>query len=79
TPKNIMMYIVTEWGVADVFLKTLPDRIRALIKIAHPKFRKWLRDEIVTTPMIFEADFAGYELYDNLAPEDVPTEQLKND
>ncbi|MEG0875815.1 MAG: acetyl-CoA hydrolase/transferase C-terminal domain-containing protein [Oscillospiraceae bacterium] len=79
TPKNIMMYIVTEWGVADVFLKTLPDRIRALIKIAHPKFRKWLRDEIATTPMIFEADFAGYQLYDNLAPEDIPTEFLKND
>ncbi len=74
TPKNIMMYIVSEWGVADVFLKTLPDRIRALIKIAHPKFRQWLKDEILTSPMIFEADFDGYELYDNVAPEDMPEE-----
>lgn len=62
TPKNYQMYIVSEWGLADVFLKTTKDRIRALIKIAHPDFRNELKEKICTTPLISEADFEGVEL-----------------
>ena len=57
TVKNLVMYLVTEWGVADVYLKTLKDRIRNIIKIAHPDFRKELKDKICTTPLIGEDDF----------------------
>jgi acyl-CoA hydrolase len=34
--------VVTEWGVADLFGKSLRERARALIAIAHPD----LRDEL---------------------------------
>jgi 4-hydroxybutyrate CoA-transferase len=57
TPKNYQMYVVTEYGIADIFLKSFKQRIKALIKIAHPQFRKELRDKICTTPLISEADF----------------------
>ncbi len=62
TQKNLVMYLVSEWGVADVYLKTLKDRIRAVIQIAHPSFRKELKEKICTTPLISEDDF----------PEDYP-------
>lgn len=57
TPKNYQMYIVTEFGVADVYLKTMKDRIRAMIKIAHPDFQGWLREKILQTPLMREDDF----------------------
>ncbi len=63
TAKNAQMYIVTEYGVADVYLKTMKDRIRAIIKIAHPDYRQELKDKILTTPLMFEDDFDGYDLY----------------
>ena len=49
------------YGVADVFMKTLKDRIKAVIKIAHPDFRKELMEKICTTPLIKEDDFEGYD------------------
>ena len=66
TPKVYVMYLVTEYGIADVFCKTLKDRIKAVLKIAHPDFRQELKDKIVTTPLIKEDDFEGYELFDNV-------------
>ena len=66
TPKNFVMYIVSEYGLADCFLKTCKDRIRALIKIAHPDYRKELMEKIVTTPLIKEDDFEGYDPFDNI-------------
>lgn len=62
TPKNAQMYIVSEWGVADVYLKTMRDRIRAIIMIAHPDFREKLRENILTTPIVREDDLADLEL-----------------
>lgn len=35
--------IVTEWGVAEMFGRSLAERARALIEIAHPDFRDELR------------------------------------
>ncbi len=64
TPKNYQMYIVSEFGLADVYLKTIPDRIRAIIKIAHPDFREELKAKICTTPLIKEEDFEGLNLFD---------------
>ncbi len=37
--------VVTEFGVADLKGKTIKQRMEALIKIAHPDFREWIRDE----------------------------------
>lgn len=40
-----MDYIVTEYGVAHLKGKTLKQRARALINIAHPSFREELIQE----------------------------------
>lgn len=66
TPKVYVMYLVSEWGIADVFCRTLKDRIRAIIKIAHPDFREELKQKICTSPLIAEDDFEGYDLFDNV-------------
>ena len=41
--------VVTEWGVAELFGKSVAERTRALIAIAHPDFRDELRAESRTT------------------------------
>jgi 4-hydroxybutyrate CoA-transferase len=45
TSRNDVQYIVTEYGIAELRGKSLKERGRALIKIAHPDFRKQLRSE----------------------------------
>lgn len=42
TTRNHVRYIVTEFGVADLYGKTIRQRSQALIKIAHPDFRDQL-------------------------------------
>jgi 4-hydroxybutyrate CoA-transferase len=37
--------VVTEWGVAELFGRSLRERAVALIAIAHPDHRDWLRSE----------------------------------
>jgi acetyl-CoA hydrolase len=39
TTRNDVHYVVTEFGVADLYGKTIRQRAQALINIAHPKFR----------------------------------------
>ncbi len=39
TSRGDVHYVVTEYGVAHLFGKTIKERCRALIKIAHPDFR----------------------------------------
>ncbi len=41
-PRYDVQYIVTEYGVANMKYKTERERARALINIAHPKFREQL-------------------------------------
>lgn len=38
-------YVVSEYGIAALRGKTLAERAKALINIAHPKFRDWLASE----------------------------------
>ncbi len=45
TSKNDVNYVVTEWGVAQLRGKSAKQRAQALIAIAHPDFRPWLREE----------------------------------
>jgi acetyl-CoA hydrolase len=39
TSRNHVRYIITEYGVADLYGKSIRQRARALINIAHPDFR----------------------------------------
>lgn len=39
TPRYDVNYVVTEYGIADLFGKTMRQRAEALISIAHPDFR----------------------------------------
>ncbi|WP_027632687.1 acetyl-CoA hydrolase/transferase family protein [Clostridium hydrogeniformans] len=45
TSRNDIHYVVTEYGVAELKGKTLKERARALINLAHPKFRGELIEE----------------------------------
>lgn len=45
TSKNDVDYVVTEYGVAHLSYKTISERTKALINIAHPKFRDQLTYE----------------------------------
>lgn len=38
-------YVITEYGIAYLFGKSVRERAIALIELAHPKFRPWLLDE----------------------------------
>lgn len=48
-----VQYIVTEYGVAEMRYRSIPERAKAMIAIAHPQFREQLT---------FEAKKAGYFL-----------------
>lgn len=39
TTRGDVQYIITEYGIADLYGKTLRERVKALINVAHPKFR----------------------------------------
>ena len=45
TSRNDVDYIVTEYGIAEMKGKTLKQRARNLINIAHPDFREQLKEE----------------------------------
>jgi len=42
TTRNHVRYVVTEYGIADLYGKTIRQRARALIDVAHPEFREEL-------------------------------------
>ena len=45
TSRNDVDYVVTEYGIAALKGKTLKERARNLIQIAHPDFREELKAE----------------------------------
>ena len=42
TPRTDMMYVATEYGIVNLKGKSVPERAKALISIAHPDFREGL-------------------------------------
>lgn len=44
-PSQDVDTIITEFGVAELRGRSVKDRMEALIKVAHPNFREWIRDE----------------------------------
>jgi acyl-CoA hydrolase len=45
TPRTDIMYVVTEYGMVNLKGKSVPERARALIGLAHPDFREPLERE----------------------------------
>ena len=45
TPRSDTMYVVTEYGIVNIWGKSISERAKALISIAHPDFRDQLTDE----------------------------------
>lgn len=52
TQRTDVMNIVTEYGIANVFRKPIPERVNALIAVAHPDFRDQLRQEAIAAGLI---------------------------
>jgi 4-hydroxybutyrate CoA-transferase len=42
TTRNHVRYIVTEYGVADLFARSVRERVHSLVSIAAPQFREEL-------------------------------------
>ena len=45
TPRSDTMYVVTEYGIVNLKGKSVPERAKALISIAHPQFRDGLEKQ----------------------------------
>ncbi len=45
TPRHSVQYVVTEYGVAELWGRSLTERAEALIAVAHPDFRDGLREQ----------------------------------
>jgi acyl-CoA hydrolase len=52
TPRTDMMYVATEYGIVNLKGKSVPERARALIGLAHPDFREDLEREAHTHRLI---------------------------
>jgi acetyl-CoA hydrolase len=39
TSRNHVRYVITEFGIADLYGKSIRQRAKALINISHPNFR----------------------------------------
>jgi 4-hydroxybutyrate CoA-transferase len=53
TPRADVHYIVTENGVADLRLKSVPERVREMLKVAHPDYRDQLKQEAEQNGLLF--------------------------
>lgn len=42
TTRSHAQYIITEYGIADLYGKTLKQRAKALVNIAHPDHQEWI-------------------------------------
>ena len=60
TSRGLIRYVVTEYGVAYLHGKSIRERAKALIEIAHPKFRdeslRVLRKDEMVAAAAVEAD-----------------------
>ncbi|MBP8974056.1 MAG: acetyl-CoA hydrolase/transferase family protein [Anaerolineae bacterium] len=66
TTRNDVHFVATEYGVADLYGRTIRERARALIEIAHPRFRAELdeaAERLYHVPRLFvqEVPWASQE------------------
>ncbi len=52
TPRTDVMFVVTEYGMVNLKGKSVPERARALISIAHPQFREQFDREALECGLI---------------------------
>lgn len=50
--RSDVMYIVTEYGIADMFNRSVAQRVNAMISIAHPDFRDELREGAIKAGLL---------------------------
>ena len=62
TSRADVHYVVTEYGVADLHGRNLRERARALIEIAHPKFREELERAAYERKLLPKIFAVGKEL-----------------
>ena len=51
-PRSDMMYVVTEYGLVNLKGKSIPERAKAMISLAHPDFREDLERQARTNGLI---------------------------
>ena len=51
-PRSDMMFVVTEFGLVNLKGKSIPERAKAMISLAHPDFRDDLEREARTNGLI---------------------------
>ncbi len=59
TPRSDVMYVVTEYGIANLKGKSVPERAKALIALAHPDFRENLERDAFEKRIIPRAGQSG--------------------
>ena len=52
TPRTDIMFVVTEYGIVNLKGKSIPERAKAMISLAHPDFREHLEREARTHGLI---------------------------
>ena len=81
TPRSDAMYIVTEYGVADLFMRSIPERVKAMISVAHPDFREELERQafeeglLIPAMMPVNMNFSGSEEQNSPEPADLQAAQ----
>ena len=60
-PSQDVDTVVTEHGVAELKGRCVRDRMEALIKIAHPDFRDWIREEAERLKIVPRLIVPGFE------------------
>jgi len=58
-PRGDTHYVVTEYGLVNLFGKSLQERVLAMIEIAHPKFRESLMEDAKRAGLISEERVLG--------------------
>jgi acyl-CoA hydrolase len=51
-PRSDMMFVVTEFGIVNLEGKSIPERAKAMISLAHPDFRDELERDAGTHGLI---------------------------
>ncbi len=51
TPRSDVMYLVTEYGMVNLKGKSVAERAKAIICLAHPDFREDLERQAYDTPV----------------------------
>ena len=60
-PSHEVDTVVTEFGVAELKGKSVRKRMEALIQIAHPDFRDWIREEAERLKIVPRLQFPAFE------------------